>query len=204
MARCNLQVDKVNLRQLTKGVVAILLLLAASAQNTGQSLHALEASPNGVQPPQLTPTLKSPPLPVLSPTALCGDAGDGRVYLRWNPQLEDERVLGWKVRQTKPTEAELTDSFLTEPAFIVHGLENGTSYTFVLVGVLKDGSFTPPSNTAVVTPHATGTANVIRLKPRKANRTRISFLLANSATSTLVKTRFEWCSRTARNSLTTI
>jgi Polysaccharide lyase len=38
VARCNLQVDTMNLRQTTKGLVAILLLLAASAQNFGQSL----------------------------------------------------------------------------------------------------------------------------------------------------------------------
>ena len=34
--------------------------------------------------------LAPPPLPVLSPTALTGDAGDQRAYLRWNLQLEGQ------------------------------------------------------------------------------------------------------------------
>lgn len=107
-----------------------------------------------------------PPLPVLSPTALCADAGEDRAYLRWNPQWEDDRVIGWTVRQLQPAEAELTREVLTEPAFVVHGLTNGASYTFTVAGVLKDGRLTPPSNLAIVTPRATGQAKVVNLKPR--------------------------------------
>jgi hypothetical protein len=44
--------------------------------------------------------------------------GDGRVYLRWKAQLEDERVLGWKVRQLKPTaEVGAVAGALNDPAY---------------------------------------------------------------------------------------
>ena len=108
--------------------------------------------------------LSLPPLPVFGPTALSADAGDGRAYLRWNLQLEDERVVGWKVMQTKPAEADLTKELLTEPALVVRDLANGTPYTYAVVGVLKDGQRTPPSNTVTVTPRATGVATLVSLK----------------------------------------
>ena len=105
-----------------------------------------------------------PPLPVLSPTALVADAGDGRAYLRWNLQLEDERVIGWKVLQLEPEKKDATRELLTEPACVVRGLANGTRYTFAVAGVLKDGSPTPPSNTATVTPRNTGSAKIVQIK----------------------------------------
>ncbi len=116
-------------------------------------------------------TLKLPPLPVLAPTALSGDAGDGRVYLRWNLQLEDERVVGWKVRQLKPTETELTRDVISEPSFVVRPLANGTPCTFTVVGVLRDGRTTPPSNAVTVTPRATGEAKLVPLAPSKPGET---------------------------------
>ena len=46
-----------------------------------------------------TPLLPDPPpLPVLSSMALTAEAGDGKVHLRWNPQSENEHVIGWRVR----------------------------------------------------------------------------------------------------------
>ena len=84
---------------------------------------------------EATPRL--PPLPVLGPTALTADASDGRAYLRWNLQLEDERVVGWKVEQLKPAKATITNEVLTEPAFVVRELTNGTPYEFVVIGVLR-------------------------------------------------------------------
>lgn len=103
---------------------------------------------------------KLPPLPVLAPTALTADAGDGRAYLRWNLQLEDPRVTGWQVRQLAPAKKTLTRTPLAEPVFVVRDLENGTAYTFAVVGVLKDGKTTPESNAVTVTPRATGTAKL--------------------------------------------
>jgi hypothetical protein len=108
--------------------------------------------------------LKPPPLPVLSPTALTGDPGDGRAYLRWNLQLEDARVVGWKVLQLAPEKAPITKEPLTEPHMVVSGLKNGTQYAFAIVGVLKDGGQTPESNTVAVTPQAVGTAKVVPVK----------------------------------------
>jgi len=124
-----------------------------------------------------------PPLPVLPPTALCGDAGDGRAFLRWNLQLEDERVVGWRVaasvdRQTEPNAAarpepvELTGrvrgamderGIFREPCCVVESLTNGSAYTFRVVGVLADGGLTPPSNTATVVPRPVGKAKVVRV-----------------------------------------
>ena len=103
-----------------------------------------------------------PPLPVLPPTALCGDAGGGRAFLRWNLQLEDERVIGWRVlatvnRQAEPGAAarqepvDLTGhvkgtvderGILREPWCVVDSLTNGSAYTFRVVGVLAGGGLT--------------------------------------------------------------
>ena len=109
--------------------------------------------------------LKLPPLPILGPTALCADAGDGRAYLRWNLQLEDDRVVGWKVLQLNPEKGAVGKDPLTEPSLVVTGLKNGTEYAFAVVGVLKDGTQTPPGNTATVTPRAVGAAKIVHLKP---------------------------------------
>jgi len=120
---------------------------------------------------QKTPAL--PPRPIYGPTALTADAGDGRAYLRWNPQLEDDRVVGWKVRQLKPAQAELSKDVLSEPALVVRELKNGASYTFVAVGVLKDGRTTPESNTVTVVPRPTGEANVVPLKATHVSRAKV-------------------------------
>ncbi|HUW30694.1 MAG TPA: PA14 domain-containing protein [Planctomycetota bacterium] len=104
--------------------------------------------------------LKFPPLPLLLPTAFTADAGDGRAYLRWNLQIEDSRVIGWKVLQVEPERKTMTPQTLTQPEYVVRGLANGTRYTFAAVGILADGSATPPSNTASVVPRPTGTATV--------------------------------------------
>ena len=108
--------------------------------------------------------LPAPPLPVLSPTGFNADAGDGRAYLRWNPQLEDDRVIGWMVVQLAPEKKDVTREVLADPAFVVAGLANGTRYTFAAAGVLKDGKRTPPSNSASATPRATGTATVTNVE----------------------------------------
>jgi hypothetical protein len=101
---------------------------------------------------------------VLAPTALTADAGDGRAYLRWNLQLEDERVVGWTVFQTAPREAVLTPTPLTEPQWVVRGLRNGVAHTFAVAGVLRGGrTLTPRSAPVTVIPRATGTATVTRL-----------------------------------------
>ncbi len=101
----------------------------------------------------------APPLPLLAPTGLCGDAGDGRAYLRWNPMIEDARVLGFQIRQLAPTAAVVNAKPLTDTACVVPGLTNGTAYTFAVVGVLRHG-FTPAGNVVTVTPAPTGTAKV--------------------------------------------
>ena len=132
----------------------------------------------------------------LSPTALTGDAGDGGVYLRWNLQLEDERVVGWVVQMLHPRQATLTESPLSEPAMVVRGLSNGTSYTFAVAGVLRDGRLTPLSNTVTVTPRPTGEAKIVALIPpaerrsptRRGKRT-MPFPLARSRASPLAITR---------------
>ena len=107
--------------------------------------------------------LNFPPLPYLSPTAFTADAGNGKAFLRWNLQFEDERVIGWKVVQIKPSQATITDT-LTEPYHVVEGLNNGTEYIFAVVGVLKDGGHTSQSNIASVVPRNVGKATVTPLR----------------------------------------
>ena len=103
---------------------------------------------------------KLPPLPIFGPTALTGDPGDGRAYLRWNLQIEDDRVVGWKVKQLKPEEKLLTRETLTDPEYVVRDLANGTAYTFAVVGIMKDRKETPISNSVTITPADVGTAKV--------------------------------------------
>ena len=116
--------------------------------------------PQGKEPPVAEKRLDPPPLPVLSPTALTADPGDGRAYLRWNLQLEDSRAVGWRVLQLEPEPAEVTKDTLTEPHLVVRGLKNGTRYTFAVAGILNDGRETPQSHTASVTPRNVGTAKI--------------------------------------------
>jgi hypothetical protein len=101
-----------------------------------------------------------PPLPILPPSALVADAGNGKAYLRWNLQIEDPRVVGWKVLEAAPEARTLTPQVLAEPQWVAAGLQNGAAYTFAVVGVLKDGGLTPPSNTVTVRPRDVGTAKV--------------------------------------------
>ena len=108
-----------------------------------------------------------PPLPVLCPTGLCADAADGRAYLRWNLQIEDERVVGWRVTELAPEKRTVTADTLDEPQFVVSGLANGTQYTFAVVGVLANGSLTPPSSAVRVVPRPTGEARVENIERGK-------------------------------------
>jgi hypothetical protein len=107
--------------------------------------------------------LNLPPLPILSPTALCGDEGNGKAYLRWNPQLEDERVIGWKVIQLSPEKKILTDGFLIRPNKIIDGLANDIEYKFCVAGVLNDGTLTPQSNIVTIIPQNIDTAKIEHL-----------------------------------------
>ena len=129
------------------------------------TLSSFGCTENGVlkQVGKKQSSLKLPPLPVLSPTAFTADAGNGKAFLRWNLQIEDERVAGWKVMQLKPSQATIT-GVLKEPYHVVEGLNNGTEYIFAVVGVLKDGGLTPQSNIASVVPQDVGEAVVTRLK----------------------------------------
>jgi len=136
-------------------------------------------------------TLTPPPLPVLGPTALTADPGNGKAFLRWNLQLEDRRVVGWRFRRSEqagprlftPAGGQIAGikgerGMLLEPACVVTGLTNGQTYRFAVVGVLADGGHTPPSNIVAVTPREVGTAKVADLRPwhfdRKTNQWRKS------------------------------
>ena len=132
---------------LTATLAAVVTLALAHPLVAAASAAGSESAKNNPIPP---------PLPVLSPTALTGDASDQRAYLRWNLQLEDERVIGWKVLQLAPSQTVLSASVLEEPSLVVRGLTNGSTYKFAVVGVLKDGGTTPQSNPVSVVPHLSG------------------------------------------------
>ncbi len=127
-----------------------------------------------------------PPLPLLAPTALTGDAGDGRAYLRWNPQIEEPRVAGWQVLEIAP-QSRVRSPVLHEPACVVRNLANGTSYTFVVVGVLGGrGARTPHSNPAQVTPALVGTSRIERVQGGKPGRARATALAVSQHALRLV------------------
>jgi len=140
------------------------------AAREGDAAPQAKAEPPAVganEPMEKPKELTLPPLPILGPTALTGDPGDGRAYLRWNLQIEDDRVVGWKVKQLKPAEKLLTREMLTDREYVVRDLVNGTACTFAVVGILKDRKETPPSNTAAVTPADVGTAKIAEIKGQK-------------------------------------
>ena len=96
-----------NAFSLARIFVAVIMAALAHPVAAATSAAGSESAKNNPIPP---------PLPVLSPTALTGDAGDQRAYLRWNLQLEDERVIGWKVLQLAPSQTVLSTSVLEEPS----------------------------------------------------------------------------------------
>ena len=128
----------------------------------GPALLAIGCAPHAEHSAGALPGL--PPLPVLSPTALTADAGDQKAYLRWNLQIADGRVVGWRVVQLAPQERTVTAQVLREPHYVATGLANGTACTFAVVGVLTDGATTPPSNTVTVVPRPVAAAKVARLR----------------------------------------
>ncbi len=115
-----------------------------------------------------TPALSQDPdpfaeVPILSPTALRADAGDGRAYLRWNPMIEDQRVVAFRVHQLAPERRIVADG-LDRTHHVATGLTNGETYRFSVVGVLEDGRATPHSNEVTITPAEVGVAKVERLR----------------------------------------
>ena len=175
-------------------LVTILLVLAAlhgcgpkdeAPAPEQQAAGKADAAPQAkVEPPAVGANepmekpkeLTLPPLPIFGPTALTGDAGDGRVYLRWNLQIEDARVVGWKVVRvgadgvrpgTRSVPLQAISDVLADPEYVVRDLQNGTAYTFAVVGILKDGKETPPSNSVTVTPADVGAAKVESVDRRK-------------------------------------
>ena len=64
----------------------------------------------------------------------------------------------------KPTPGELTQEPLAEPQFIVRELQNGTSHSFAIMGVLRDGQQTPASSTVTAIPRATGEVTLATLR----------------------------------------
>ncbi|HUW34670.1 MAG TPA: hypothetical protein VM223_23930 [Planctomycetota bacterium] len=149
-----------------KMIRAAVFAIALAAAIAGCRTENVMENAARKQPPE---KLNLSELPLLPPTALTGDAGDGRAYLRWNLQLEDERITGWKVVQLTPEQKTLTD-VLTDPYHVVRELPNGAACTFAVVGVTKDGIATSHSNTVTVTPRETGTAKVSGL-PKKTKIT---------------------------------
>jgi hypothetical protein len=126
-----------------------------------------------------------PPVPVLAPTALTADPGNGKAFLRWNPQIEDKRIVGWRLHRSEPDKPPLltppdeqilgekdSHGVLTEEACVVKGLANGQTYRFAVVGVLADGRLTPPSNVAAVTPRDPGTAKLSDLRAWEFDRAK--------------------------------
>ena len=110
-------------------------------------------------------------LPVLSPAALVADPGDKKAFLRWNPQREDERIIGWSVFEVKGKRKYcVSKDIIDKPYFVVDKLNNGRKYEFCVRGILSDGSQTPDSNRIEVIPIKAGKAML-----KKMEKEEISF-----------------------------
>ncbi len=89
---------------------------------------------------------------VRPPSALIADPGDGKVYLEWNPNLEEE-LSGYRVfRNAGEGYLQVTTRPILESSFIDSGLANGATYRYVVTSVNNAGEESPPSNEVVVNP----------------------------------------------------
>jgi hypothetical protein len=92
---------------------------------------------------------------VRQPSGLIADPGDGRVYLEWNPNLEDD-LAGYRVYRAAsggafgPVSAEL----VTTTEWIDSGLTNGQTYRYAVRAVNRAGEAGPDSNITTVQPRA--------------------------------------------------
>jgi len=94
---------------------------------------------------------------VRNPSGLVADAGNGKVFLEWNPGLE-ENLSGYHVyRQdsAKGLYKQVSSKLLVKPEFVDKGLKNGRSVRYRVTAVLKTGLESGKSNITEVMPRET-------------------------------------------------
>ncbi len=97
----------------------------------------------------------TPPV-VRRPTGLIVDLGDGKAYLEWNPNLE-ENLAGYHVyRQDTPKGSfkRVSVRLIHGTEFVDSGLKNGQTLRYRVIALTRSGAESPQSNIAEVTPRA--------------------------------------------------
>ena len=125
--------------------------------------------------------------PARQPSALLAVAGDGKVYLQWNPNLEED-LVGYRVYR-RQAGMHTFKSIHTQPIagakYVDRQAPNGTAMEYVVTAVLKSGLESDGSNLAAARPRVT-TAPIVSEEPsmitvpgqgalRVANGIRVQF-----------------------------
>jgi len=97
-----------------------------------------------------------PSMPVLPPSALAGYGANGRVYLHWNPSIEDQRVTGWHVHRSTDGKqwTRVTANPVTRPHYLDGNLDPSATYHYAVVAVTGSGEGGQRSNVAVIAPRS--------------------------------------------------
>jgi len=124
----------------------LMLVLVALVLAVGDAPAAAAAEPSPA----------FPAMPVLAPGALTGYGANGRVYLDWNPSIEDQRVTGWHVYRStdRKTWTRVTDKSVSTPRFIDEKLDPAASYFYAVAATTASGEDQRRSNIVTVSPRA--------------------------------------------------
>jgi len=145
-----------------------------------------------------------PKAPVLSPSGLDADAGDGKVYLEWNPNTEPE-VTGYNVYRWAGADGKKRTRLNARPieatTFVDASAANDTPCSYAVSAVFKGGE-TPLSRTVAATPAKAAAAKVtFGAPPIPATATRpevkfgnvITIEFANGHAIVFDVERMKWC-----------
>jgi hypothetical protein len=109
------------------------------------------------------PSLAFPVMPVLAPSALTGYGANGRVYLDWNPSIEDQRVTGWHVYRStdRKTWTRVTDKSVNTPHFVDEPLDPGASHFYAVAAISSSGEDKGRSNIVTAKPRAVEAPKIV-------------------------------------------
>jgi hypothetical protein len=96
------------------------------------------------------------PSGVRPPSALLADGADSKVFLEWNPNLEEtlEGYHVYRAASNDKTFRRLTSAPVPDPAYVDRDSQNGAGARYHVTAVLREGKESAPSNEAEAVPSA--------------------------------------------------